>query len=203
MPVTPDPIAAAAEPVRAPNRSWRADLGRTTICLGISVGGLFLLWAVLQMKESGAVAAVGLTGVVIVSIVGSWFAAATIFRAFTANHPTRARGARGPAPPRGPLRDALPRRRGRAPIERGGSRKAAATLRSGSPSSSPAGERVVPRGRRDRDRGCHAYRSRDAVAGECPHRARIRGGLRRVDDGLARPRGAPGAPSVGTPRRAR
>jgi hypothetical protein len=87
MPVTPDPIAVAAEPVSAPDRSGRADLRRTTICLGISVGGLFLLWAVLQMKESGPVAAVALTGVAIVSIVGTWFAGATIFRAFTANPP--------------------------------------------------------------------------------------------------------------------
>ncbi len=86
MPVTPDPIAAA-EPVSAQHGSWRADLRRTSICLGISVSGLLLLWGVLQMNESRAVAAASLAGVVLVSTVGTWFAAATIFRAFTANPP--------------------------------------------------------------------------------------------------------------------
>ncbi len=64
--------------------SPRTSLRRAALCLCVAVGTLPLVWGVIEATDSRAVAAVGFAATTLASLVGTWFAAVTIFRAISA-----------------------------------------------------------------------------------------------------------------------
>ena len=87
MSATPDSFDTAGEEGSASRGSLRIPLRRSAVCLGISVGALPLIWALLQGAPSPAVGAVGFAAVALASAVGAWFAGVTLLRSLFARSP--------------------------------------------------------------------------------------------------------------------